>query len=74
MRESPMEHLRIVYFSLLFVITAMLIAGIANAQSSEGTIIVPNQKLEVVIDVDDLGIAGDKLCGGIGSSSAAAVA
>ncbi|MEO3430838.1 hypothetical protein AAFN88_18430 [Pelagibius sp. CAU 1746] len=68
-----MQRLRVVYFSLLFFITALAVTSIANAQSGEGTIIVPNQNLDVVIDVDACDIAGHVLCGGTGSSGAAAV-
>ncbi|WP_193368442.1 hypothetical protein [Pelagibius marinus] len=64
-----MQRLRIIYYSLLFFITALAITSIANAE----TIIVPNQNLDVVIDVDACDIAGHVLCGGTGSSGAAAV-
>lgn len=64
-----MERLRIVYFSLIFFLTALAVTSIANAE----TIIVPNQNLDVVIDVDACDMAGHVLCGGTGSSGAAAV-
>ena len=69
-----MQRLRIAFYSLLFFVTALAVNSIANAQSiHEGTIIVPNQNLDVVIDVDACGLPGGVVCGGAGSLVAAAV-
>ena len=69
-----MLRFRIVYYSLLFFVTALAVTSIAQAQSiHDGTIIVPNQNLAVVIDVDACDMSGHVLCGGTGSLTAAAV-
>jgi hypothetical protein len=59
-----MQRLRVVYYSLLIFVTALAVTSIANAE----TIIVPNQNVEVVIDVDACTMAGHVLCGGTGSA------
>jgi hypothetical protein len=64
-----MNTFRVIFYSGLIFTTALMISAIANAQ----TIIVPNQNLDVVIDVDACDLAGSVVCGGAGSTVAAAV-
>lgn len=64
-----MQRFRVAYYSFLIFVTVLAVTGIANAE----TVIVPNQNLDVVIDVDACDMAGHVLCGGTGSSGAAAV-
>lgn len=64
-----MQRLRVAYYSFLIFVTALAVTGIANAQGlHDGTIIVPNQNIDVVIDVDACAMAGHVLCGGTGSA------
>ncbi|MGF1630136.1 MAG: hypothetical protein ACFCUT_11760 [Kiloniellaceae bacterium] len=64
-----MPRLRLTYYSLLVFLTALLVSAIANAQ----TVVVPSVSLDAVLDVDHCDSAGSVLCGGSGSSGAAAV-
>ena len=64
-----MNRLRLAYFSLLILVTALATTAIANAQ----TVVVPGQNLDVVLDIDLCDSAGQVLCGGSGSTGAAAV-
>jgi len=59
-----MQRLRVAYYSLLIFVTALAVTSIANAE----TVIVPNQNLDVVIDIDACTMAGHVLCGGTGSA------
>jgi hypothetical protein len=59
-----MQRLRVIYYSLLIFVTALAVTSIANAE----TVIVPNQNLDVVIDIDVCTMAGHVLCGGTGSA------
>ena len=64
-----MQRLRLVYYSLLIFLTAMLVSAIASAQS----VVVPSVSLDAMLDIDHCDSAGSVLCGGTGSSGAAAV-
>lgn len=64
-----MNRLRLVYYSLLVFVAALLTTAVANAQ----TVTVNNVSLDVILDIDVCASAGNVLCGGSGSSGAAAV-